>query len=189
MKIPEREMFIGQVYGTLLGPFINFAMMRVIIDGIGIPKLTGAVTSVQWLAAQTRTYYSLSVLWGVIGPQKFFGQGSEYHFLYYGFLVGPAAVLLMYGVHKWKPHWDVEHYANPTLFFYGMTLFPRYPSTNFFTGMLVSAFFMGYMYRYHPVWWRKYHYLLGVGLDCGTQIMQTVVVFCFNLTGLSTHAP
>jgi OPT family oligopeptide transporter len=28
MKVPETEMFIGQVYGTLLGPFINYAMMR-----------------------------------------------------------------------------------------------------------------------------------------------------------------
>lgn len=28
MKIPETEMFIGQVYGTLLGPFINYGMMR-----------------------------------------------------------------------------------------------------------------------------------------------------------------
>jgi OPT oligopeptide transporter protein len=28
MKIPEKEMFIGQVYGTLLGPFINYGMMR-----------------------------------------------------------------------------------------------------------------------------------------------------------------
>lgn len=27
MKIPETEMFIGQVYGTLLGPFINYGMM------------------------------------------------------------------------------------------------------------------------------------------------------------------
>ena len=36
------------------------------------------------------------------------------------------------------------------------------------------------MYRYHPVWWRKYNYLTGVGLDCGTQIMQTVMVFGIN---------
>lgn len=40
---------------------------------------------------------------------------------------------------------------------------------------------MGYMYRYHPVWWRKYHYLLAVGLDCGTQVMQTVLVFGISL--------
>ena len=28
MKIPEKEMFIGQVWGTLVGPFINYGMMR-----------------------------------------------------------------------------------------------------------------------------------------------------------------
>lgn len=28
MKIPEKEMFWGQVYGTLLGPFVNLAVMR-----------------------------------------------------------------------------------------------------------------------------------------------------------------
>jgi hypothetical protein len=40
---------------------------------------------------------------------------------------------------------------------------------------------MGYVYRYHPVWFRQYNYLLGVGLDCGTQLMQTVMVFGLNL--------
>jgi hypothetical protein len=40
---------------------------------------------------------------------------------------------------------------------------------------------MGYMYRCHPVWWRKYQYLLAVGLDCGTQIMATVLMFCIDL--------
>jgi len=31
----------------------------------------------------------------------------------------------------------------------------------------------------------RFHYLLGVGMDCGTQIMQTVLVFCINLPDLS----
>lgn len=82
MKIPEREMFIGQVWGTLIGPFVNFGMMRFIIDNIGADVLTGAKTSVNWLALQTRNYYSISVLWGVIGPKNFFGSGSLYHWLY-----------------------------------------------------------------------------------------------------------
>ncbi|KAK5129138.1 hypothetical protein LTR08_003803 [Meristemomyces frigidus] len=181
MKIPEREMFIGQVYGTLLGPFINYGMMRFIIDNIGVETLTGVKKSGSWLALQTRNFYSLSVLWGVIGPKNFFGPGSEYHWLYYGFLLGPLAVLVVYAVHRWKPQWNVEHNFNPVLFFYGITYFPRYGMTNFFSSVLVAFFFMGYMYRYHPVWWRKYHYLLAVGLDCGTQIMQTVLVFGISL--------
>ena len=32
MKIPEKEMFWGQVHGTLLGPFINYGIMRPVID-------------------------------------------------------------------------------------------------------------------------------------------------------------
>lgn len=31
-KIPEKEMFWGQVYGTLLGPFVNYGIMRLVID-------------------------------------------------------------------------------------------------------------------------------------------------------------
>ena len=32
MKIPAHEMFWGQVYGTLLGPFVNYGVMRLVID-------------------------------------------------------------------------------------------------------------------------------------------------------------
>jgi hypothetical protein len=44
---------------------------------------------------------------------------------------------------------------------------------------------MGYVYRYYPAWFRKYNYLLGVGLDCGTQLMATVMVFGLNLPGVT----
>lgn len=57
MKIPEKEMFIGQVWGTLLGPFINYGVMRVIIDEIGVDVLTGVVKSESWLALKTRNFY------------------------------------------------------------------------------------------------------------------------------------
>jgi hypothetical protein len=32
MKIPEYEMFIGQVWGTLIGPFVNYGMMSELIS-------------------------------------------------------------------------------------------------------------------------------------------------------------
>ncbi|MCJ1310233.1 hypothetical protein MMC25_003895 [Agyrium rufum] len=180
MKIPEREMFWGQVWGTLLGPFINYGMMRFIIDHEG-PKLTGEVESTAWLALQTRNFYSLSIIWGILGPKVFFAADSPYHWVYYGFVVGAGASILIWGITKLKPSWDLEEWVNPTIFFYGGTLFPIYTTTNFMTSACVALFFMGYMFRYHPVWFRKYNYLLGVGLDCGTQLMQTVMVFCINL--------
>lgn len=41
---------------------------------------------------------------------------------------------------------------------------------------------MGYVYYRHPVWFRKYNFLLSVSLDSGTQIMNTVMVFALNLS-------
>ncbi|KAL9111260.1 MAG: hypothetical protein Q9227_004338 [Pyrenula ochraceoflavens] len=184
MKIPEREMFIGQVWGTLIGPFINYGMMRFILDHEG-PEITGQVESTAWLGLKTRNFYSTSVVWGVIGPRVFFSHDSIYNWVYYGFVVGAVITVMVWAINKARPKWNLEEYVNPTVFFYGATLFPVYTMTNFMTSALVALFFMGYMYRYHPVWFRKYNYLLGVGLDCGTQLMQTVMVFCINLPNVT----
>lgn len=173
-------MFWGQVYGTLLGPFINYGMMRFIIDTEG-PKLTGKVASQAWDAVLTKNFYSLSVIWGILGPKNFFAGSSPYSWVYYGFIIGPAVVSIIYLLHYMKPHWQLENRFNPVMLFYGAAVFPVYQSVNFMSSALVSIFFMGYMFRYHPVWFRKYNYLLGVGMDCGTQIMQTVLTFGVDL--------
>ncbi|CAK7200166.1 hypothetical protein SEUCBS139899_002857 [Sporothrix eucalyptigena] len=182
MKIPEKHMFVAQIYGTLLGPFINYGVMRLVIDKIGKDVLVGNVASNAWDALQTRNYYSLSVIWGIIGPKVLFAKGSEYNWIYYAFFIGPALVGLVYIVHHFKPHWELETRFNPVVIMYGATLFPVYQTTNLMTSGLLAMFFMGYMLRYHPAWFRKYNYLLGIGLDSGTQICSTVIMFAINLT-------
>lgn len=123
----------------------------------------------------------MSVLWGIIGPKVFFGKGSEYAWIYYGFLVGPILVTLVYIVHRYKPTWHLEERCNPVVFMYGCTLFPIYQTANLLTSGAAAMLSMGYLLRYHPVWFRKYNYLLGVGLDCGTQLMETVLVLGISL--------
>ncbi|KAK4218481.1 oligopeptide transporter 6 [Rhypophila decipiens] len=181
MKVPEREMFWAQVYGTLLGPFVNYGVMRLVIDYIGKDTLTGSVESNSWLALKTKNFYSLSVLWGILGPKVFFAEGSDYHWIYWAFLIGPALVAMVYIVHRFKPGWQLETRCNPVVIMSGALSFPVYGTTNLMTSGLLALFFMGYMLRYHPVWFRKYNYLLGVGLDCGTQITQTIIMLAINL--------
>ncbi len=88
----------------------------------------------------------------------------------------------MYVVHRYKPEWQLETRCNPILIMYGCSLFPVNLTTNLLTSGALAIFFMGYMLRYRPVWFRKYNYLLGVGLDCGSQICQTVIMLAINLT-------
>lgn len=181
MKVPEKEMFWAQVYGTLVGPFVNYGVMRLIIDNIGKDTLLGIVKSNSWYAVKTKNYYSLSVLWGILGPKVFFSPSSPYNWLYWAFLIGPGLCFLVWLVHLWKPKWQLETRCNPVVIMYGATLFPVYQTTNLFTSAILSLVFMGYVLRYHPIWFRKYNYLLGVGLDCGTQICQTIIMFALNL--------
>lgn len=138
MKIPEKELFIAQVYGTILGPFINYGMARALIDDIGVDTLTGVKSSSSWLALKSRNFYSTSVIWGVLGPKAFFSKGSNYHYIYYAFLVGPAAVLFAYMIHRRKPHWNIEQYFNPVVFMYAGTYFPVYGTTNLMTSAIVA---------------------------------------------------
>lgn len=46
---------------------------------------------------------------------------------------------------------------------------------------LMSSSSMGYIYHYHPAFWRKYHYLTAVGLDCGSQLMSTIMALGISL--------
>ncbi|PCG92141.1 Oligopeptide transporter OPT superfamily [Penicillium occitanis (nom. inval.)] len=188
MKIPERELFTAQIYGTLLGPFINYGVMRLIIDRVGVETLTGVKSSPTWLALKTRNFYSSSVIWGVLGPKSFFSSDSNYSYIYWGFVVGPALVVLVYTLQRWKPTWNLEHYCNPVIIMFGATWFPVYGTTNLMTSAIVAFVFMGYIQRYHPAWFRKFNYLTGIGLDCGTQIMSTIMVFTISLTNTSFPA-
>lgn len=140
MKIPEREMFIGQMWGTLLVPLVNYGTMRLVIDNIDRDVLKGVKPSVSWNALGTRAWYSASVLWGIIGPQRFFGKGSEYSFVYYGVLIGVATVLIAYAIQRWKPSWKTEEYFNAPVFFSSFGDIPTSPMTFFFSAFLFAIF-------------------------------------------------
>lgn len=183
MKIPERELFLAQVYGTILGPFVNWTCMRLIIDTQGLALINNSA-STTWNALKTKNFYSFSVIWGVLGPKVIFGPDSPYTWIYYGCLLGPLVIFLVWGVHRARPRWNIEKVFNPVIIFHGAGLFPIYTTTNLMTGMVVAFTFMGYVYRYHPVWFRRYNYLLGAGLDCGSQLVQMVIILAINLPSI-----
>lgn len=141
MKIPEREMFIGQIWGTLLGPFVNYGVMRLLLDHEA-PAIRGDVTSTRWAGVSTINMYSSSIIWGLIGPRKIFSKDSIYSWVYYGFLVGAGATAVVWAVSRRLKGRDLEQIFNPSVFFAGMLMFPKHPMSNFMTSALVAVFFV-----------------------------------------------
>lgn len=197
MKIPERELLLAQVYGTLLGPFVNWACMRIIIDTQGSAALLGREERLtggqgaEWNAVKTKNFFSVSVIWGVLGPARVFGSSpssiSPYRWLLSGFAVGAAAVLLLWLIHRARPAWGVQRWpVHPAIIFHGASLFPVFPTANLTSSMGAAVLSMGVMRRWHPRWFARWNYLLGAALDCGAQLVQMVLgvgLLIFNHNG------
>ncbi|KAI9229114.1 MAG: OPT oligopeptide transporter protein-domain-containing protein [Piptocephalis tieghemiana] len=170
MKIPPRKMFIVQLYGTILGVFINYGVMRWIFSTL-LDTLTGVTPDPtgKWDARLTRIFYSASLIWGAVGPQRVFGPSSPYSPVLWCLLIGFFLPLPFYLLHRRYPQ-GKWHLVNVPIITYGAMLVPQYPTNFLITSLLVGWFFQSYLYRHRHGWWRKYNYVLSAALDSGTQI-------------------
>ncbi|PLW16069.1 hypothetical protein PCANC_15352 [Puccinia coronata f. sp. avenae] len=86
-KIPPKEMFIFHTCGTAIGAVISYIFIRsVIADKRELLDGTVSDPSGQWTGRKSEIFYSASVIWGLIGPLKFFS--GKYRVLFWGFPIG-----------------------------------------------------------------------------------------------------
>ncbi|MCO5577077.1 hypothetical protein L7F22_030899 [Adiantum nelumboides] len=102
LKIPPRHMFITQLTGTAIGCIVNLAVVQFVLSESSGYRgyLDGSVVDPtgQWDGRKVHIFYSASIIWGAIGPAKFFG--GQYHVLYYGFIIGLLLPILPWILHK-----------------------------------------------------------------------------------------
>ncbi|KAF8328081.1 OPT oligopeptide transporter protein-domain-containing protein [Cantharellus anzutake] len=75
LKIPPRALFMAQIWGTLLGAFINYAVMTSIIDSQKDTLLDPIGTNV-WSGATVQSLNSAAVTWSLAG--KIYGASGPY---------------------------------------------------------------------------------------------------------------
>lgn len=136
MKIPPRSMFMAQFLGTVIGCVVNYAVLSFVLsDSSGyLPYLSGEVTDPtgQWDGRKVGIFYSASIIFGAIGPARFFE--ASYRSLYWGFAVGALAPVPFYLLHR-RPairEWvkrrgaNLDRVAMP-VFLHGMNEAPQVP--------------------------------------------------------------
>jgi hypothetical protein len=119
-SIPPREMFAAQTIGTVLGALTNCeyeAVDRSVcgINGMTDVTLQSVLTSKreyldgtrvdptgQWTGRRPQIFYSASIIWGAVGPARFFA--GKYRVLYLGFPLGAAVPFLLWLAHKRWPN-------------------------------------------------------------------------------------
>ena len=94
MKIPPKTLFKVQMVATILSSLTQVGVLNWMfanIPGICTPEALNGFT-----CPLARVHFNGSILWGVVGPHRFFGEGALYRNLIWAFLVGAIAPVIIW---------------------------------------------------------------------------------------------
>ncbi|KAL2921758.1 Oligopeptide transporter 6 [Bienertia sinuspersici] len=178
MKIPPRSMFMAQVAGALVSVAVYTATAWWMMESIPhICDESQLPPNSPWTCSFDKTFYSASVIWGLVGPRRIFGDLGYYSNINWFFLVGAVAPCLVWVAQKAFPNQNwIKHINMPVLM--GATMMMPPASAVNFTSWIIVGFISGYVfYRYRPELWERYNYIISGGLDAGTAFMTILLFF------------
>ncbi|CAO3631316.1 unnamed protein product [Cunninghamella echinulata] len=175
-KVPPRAMFTIQLVGTALAGIVNLAVARWLMESI--PNICTAAAE-PFTCPQARTFYSASIIWGVVGPKRMFASDSIYSPTLYFFLIGFLLPIPFYLLSKKYPN-SFWKYVHIPLIFNATGMMPPAVPLNFSSWCAVGFIFMFWLRRYRHEWWRKYNYVTSAAFDCGVAIC-TLIIFGVNM--------
>ncbi|KAF7713547.1 Uncharacterized protein PECH_000567 [Penicillium ucsense] len=181
MKIPPRLLFSVQMVATLVSSLTQIGVLNWMfsyIPGLCTPQALNGFN-----CPIARVHFNGSVLWGVVGPQRFFGPGGLYRPLVWAFLIGavaPFAAWLL-GRHSKKSFWRKVNFP---ILFGSLSWIPPATGLNFSIWALVCFLFNYVIRRKRTAWWEKYAMTLSAALDSGLAFAVVVVFFCLVYPGL-----
>ncbi|KAI0552026.1 OPT oligopeptide transporter protein-domain-containing protein [Xylaria curta] len=178
MKIPPRTMFMAQVVATTISCFIQVIVLNFALDNIdGVCDVTQPQ---RFTCPGGRTFFSASVIWGLIGPARVFSPGQIYSGLLVFFIIGAVTPVIIYFASKRYPRSPVKYLMAP-LIFGGAGSMPPATPLNYLSWGIVGYFFQFVIKKRHFRWWSRLNYLTSAGLDLGLAFGTLIIFFAFTL--------
>lgn len=185
MKIPPRAMFMAQVVGTLIAVMV-YTLTAWWLMG-DIPYLcdtTMLPRDSPWTCPMDRVFFDASVIWGLVGPRRIFGDQGEYGNINWFFLGGAVAPLLVWLAHKAFPSKKWIRLIHMPVLLGSTAMMPPASAVNF-TSWIILGFLSGFVvFRYKPEVWKRYNYILSGGLDAGTAFMTVLLFIALGLQNI-----
>ncbi|KAL9021704.1 MAG: hypothetical protein Q9185_001068 [Variospora sp. 1 TL-2023] len=182
MKIPPKLLFQVQTVATLVSSFTQIGVLNWMFANM--PSLCSPDAINGFSCPLARVHFNGSILWGVVGPHRFFGRGALYRPLIWFFLVGAIAPILIFAIGRQRPLSSVWRKINLPVLFGSLSWIPPATGLNFSIWAVVCFVFNSVLRRRKPEWWGKYTMTLSAALDSGLAIGVVVVFFGFVFPGL-----
>ena len=184
MKIRPRVLFAAQMAATLWGCIVQIAVLRWSYGAIN--NLCEPHQLSHFTCPNGRVFFTASIIWGVIGPQRMFSHGVIYYGLLFFFIVGAVLPVISWLLLKKWPNSAIR-WLNWPVFFSGTGYIPPATPYNYGAYCLVGLVFGWFIKRRFFHWWTKYNYSLSAGLDIGLAWSSLIIFLALSLT--DTQAP
>lgn len=185
-KVPHRVMFGTQIYATLLGAGLNYAVMSTIVTNQREILLDPEGNSV-WSGSYMQSLNSQAITWAL--AKDMYGAKSPYFIVPLGIVIGLALPVLHWGVARVFPR--VRKWPINTAIIALYSGYTYYGNTSWiWSSIAVGVFSQFWLRRRLPRIYNKYNYLIGAAMDGGSQIVIFILSFAvFGASGTEHPFP
>ncbi|KAI8353799.1 OPT family small oligopeptide transporter [Mortierella sp. GBAus27b] len=177
MKVPPRAMFWAQLLGTVIAGLTNLLTANWLLK---TQEHVCTENNELFSCPSANTFYSASVIWGVIAPNRMFGPSSMYNAINYFFLIGFALPIPFYFLKKRMPNSWLEFVHIPVLLT-ATGMMPPAQAYHYTNWLAVGFAFQFFARRYHPEWHLRFTYVLSAAFDSGVAFMVLASFFIFTM--------
>jgi OPT family oligopeptide transporter len=141
----------------------------------------------------SRTHFNTSLIWGAIGPRKYFTE-NNYDALLYFFLIGAVLPVPAYFLsRRGRSNRDEEggkrsiwKYVHIPLFLGGLNYLPPATGMNYGSWVVVGLVFGWVIKKRAQGWWVKYNFVLSAALDSSVGVAGVVIFLTVYFTGAAS---
>tara|TARA_R110002003_G_scaffold44_15_gene3370 strand:- start:10750 stop:12186 length:1437 start_codon:yes stop_codon:yes gene_type:complete len=174
MKIPPRILFKLQLSVTIISSLAQIGVLNWMLNyipGICTPQAINGFN-----CPIARVHFNGSILWGVVGPKRFFGPGALYRPLVWAFLVGAVSPVPIWYFARHNRR-SILRKINPAVVFGSLSWIPPATGLNFSVWAIVCYIFNYEVKNRRKEWWKKYNMMLSAALDSGLAFGVVVIFF------------
>lgn len=179
--IPPYHLFAVQFVGIIVSTLSQVAVVNWALDHI--PKICTLKADNGFTCPFSRTHFNTSMVWGALGPRRFFASGSMYRPILWFFLLGAVLPFVAYALKRKFPKSRWIQKIHVPLLLGGLNYIPPASGTHYGAWVIVGLVFGWWIRRSAKSWWMKYNFVLSSALDCSLAIAGIVIFFAIFYTG------
>ncbi|EHL01882.1 putative Sexual differentiation process protein isp4 [Glarea lozoyensis 74030] len=178
MKVPQRVTFWAQFIATLWSCFVQIAVLNWALGNI--KDVCDPDQPAHYSCPNAHVFFTASIIWGVIGPERIFGSNGIYNCMMYFFILGLVCPILVWlAARKWPN--SILRYVSTPVIFGGTAYIPPATVMIYASWGFVGTMFNKVIKGRHPGWWTEYTYITSAALDSGTIICVLLIFFALQL--------